>query len=1208
MRLRSLSRYASIGSLIGLLLLVALSLHGIEKLRQQRVEIARMIDLHQRLDSLSVASDSLLLFGADTNLWKAYIDEAEAVKNELLALGPTLPDAGKTLHRLETLIDAVAAADAGQGAGDTPAAARRDGGLAALDVPLRSRIVLNHVAGHGIAIATALDTLVRERYEAAGRLTARIAAWLAGAGLLFGALSVAAFPLIHRHVSGPVRALSSTLERIQAGDLGARAVVNSDDELANLARTLNRIPENREASDQRLRQYRMLVENSGDLFAIADSSYRYLLVNKAYAEMFALEPSAIEGRYLWDVVGRSYYDEIVGPRFDECLAGTAQRYETERQSAEHGIRHQLVRYFPLTADPGAPPQVIAAITDITELKQAETKLREQGNLLEIAGRVGRFGGWTVDLATSRSSWSDVIAEIHGMPRGFAPSVDDGIGFYAPEFRERIREVFTACAERGVPYDEELQIINTQGQRVWVRTTGEPVRDAQGEIVSVEGSFQDISGKKNAELEAKALTEKLRTTLESITDAFFTIDPGGRFTYLNTEAEHLLRRGRKELLGTVIWDAFAPARGTLFEREYRRAIAEQRPVAFEEYYEPYEAWYEVRAYPSPDGLAVYFRDVTERREFFEDLRRKEKALQVSRDRLVELVRTRKALIDSLPASIALLDTKGKIVEVNDQWRRFAKHNAYDDRRVGVGRNYLAICEGAAGECSEEAPAVAQGLRSVLAGDTNTFSLEYPCHAPDEQRWFRLSASPLERANQRGAPIGIAVMHVDITERKLAERKLEDLAYEDSLTGLLSLNGFAQALSMRLATGGRDPHAMLVILDVKDLRHVNETYGYQVGDQLLIKLGQWLAELAGTEGLVGRVGGDEFALLLRLPPGQRPDQGLAALSTLAEQPFELNHSKIAIAIDVGYTLIGESQRPAEDLLREAELALFEQRAARTPSPVAYSEALGRQVRDRIEMARELRIALAEGQLELHFQPKNDLKTGRIISCEALLRWNHPERGLQPPAKFIPVAEQSQLIVPIGDWVLHEACRLLDQWQSEGLDVVRVAVNVSVVQLAMGDLPKRVRACLDAFDLPPGVLTVEITESVFERESHRLRRQIDELRGMGIRLSLDDFGTGYSSLLYLQQYPFDEIKVDRAFVSRILDDAYSREVVSSVLGLAAALGAEVVAEGIESDAVRAELFKLGCRIGQGYYFSVPLEIEDFSWLLQQRTTLPLGAAANG
>ncbi|WP_296810349.1 EAL domain-containing protein, partial [Thiocapsa sp.] len=303
-----------------------------------------------------------------------------------------------------------------------------------------------------------------------------------------------------------------------------------------------------------------------------------------------------------------------------------------------------------------------------------------------------------------------------------------------------------------------------------------------------------------------------------------------------------------------------------------------------------------------------------------------------------------------------------------------------------------------------------------------------------------------------------------------------------------------------------------------------------------------------------------------------------------------------------------RPTRDLLREAERALLRHRTEASAPWVAYNIRIHEETQQRIELRRELRRALDEDQFELHFQPKVDLATGMLVACEALLRWNHPERGRIPPGVFIPIAEQSQLITPIGDWVLRRACRHLRDWRDAGLEPVRVAVavNVSLVQFQMGDFATRVRDILGEFGVAPQELALEITESVFERESDSLLNQMRELHDMGVRLSLDDFGTGYSSLLYLQRYPFDEIKIDQAFVLHLLDDPFSRHIVETVMMLARALDAEVVAEGIESAAVGEALLAMGCRFGQGFYYSKPLEAEAFRWLLEQRGSLPLTADA--
>ncbi|MGM0984994.1 MAG: putative bifunctional diguanylate cyclase/phosphodiesterase [Pseudomonadota bacterium] len=385
-------------------------------------------------------------------------------------------------------------------------------------------------------------------------------------------------------------------------------------------------------------------------------------------------------------------------------------------------------------------------------------------------------------------------------------------------------------------------------------------------------------------------------------------------------------------------------------------------------------------------------------------------------------------------------------------------------------------------------------------------------------------------------------------------------------------------------------------------LSNSLGQLLGVRLLIELGRRLFMQAGQEGFAGRLGGDEFTLLLLPGPDEALESSLDRLSELLSAPFELEGVEIEISIRLGYTRLGESRRPTEELLREAELALIQHRREFSNPWVAYNSSLQEESQQRIALTRGLRQALAEDHFELHFQPKIDLATGTLVSCEALLRWNHPEWGLISPSVFIPVAEQSQLIVLIGDWVLRRACRHLRDWREAGLTRVRVAVNVSLVQFQTGDFASRVRAILDQTGVAAEELSLEITESVFEQTSDPLLSQMRRLHAMGVRLSLDDFGTGYSSLMYLQRYPFDEIKIDQGFVFGLLDNPFSRHIVETILVLARALDAEVVAEGIESAEVADALMTMGCRFGQGYFYSIPLEAEDFRWLLEQRSNLPL------
>jgi diguanylate cyclase (GGDEF)-like protein len=442
-------------------------------------------------------------------------------------------------------------------------------------------------------------------------------------------------------------------------------------------------------------------------------------------------------------------------------------------------------------------------------------------------------------------------------------------------------------------------------------------------------------------------------------------------------------------------------------------------------------------------------------------------------------------------------------------------------------------------------------------------------------------------------------------QLCRRTRGPLTGQDTLTGLHSRSGFLAALARQIEAPGEAPSGMVVALDINGQRNVNSALGHSVGDQLLTQVGQRLQQCTGAKGLVGRIGGDEFAVFLPAPSNRRAENLRRSLAATFDHPFYIDGIEVDSSARFGYTLGGDRPCSAESLLNEAELALLETRLSSPGTWTLFTRKLHREVRRRVELTHELHQALDARQLQLHYQPKVTLTRGEPIGCEALLRWHHPRRGQVPPGLFIPIAEQSLLICTLGDWVLHEACRHLRTWQDSGLPPVRVSLNVSVTQLRLGDFASRVQQAIAAYGVDPATLTFEITESVFAQEPDRLRQQLNELHRLGVRLSLDDFGTGYSSLRYLQQFPFDEIKVDKGFVQRIERDAYSRMIVAAVLAITEALKAEAVAEGVESLTMRDMLADMGCQVGQGNFFSKPLEQAAFRALLESGARLPLAGA---
>ncbi|MDR9425154.1 MAG: EAL domain-containing protein [Marinobacter sp.] len=587
---------------------------------------------------------------------------------------------------------------------------------------------------------------------------------------------------------------------------------------------------------------------------------------------------------------------------------------------------------------------------------------------------------------------------------------------------------------------------------------------------------------------------------------------------------------------------------------------------------------VRYYPIdiPDKperlLGAVISDITEIRERDQELRKMAHITEQS------------------PGPIAVTDLEGRIEYVNPAFERISGYSLEEligDTPARIQSGYT--------------PAVAyQELwETISAGKVWAGELQNR-RKDGTLYWESEVISPL--TDEAGKITNYVAIKQDITALKEAEQELSRIAFYDPLTGLNTRIGFTRRLQYRIEQHGWPVSGALATFNIAALRDINDAYGHEIGDSLLAEFGRRLSEQPGEQVLAGRIGGDEFTLFLLPAQDEELESYLNRLFDSLSVPFELAGVNVEIEFRLGYTRFGKRQRPIEDLLRESERALSLHRQNSSLPWIAYSKRIQRETEKRIELTRELRSAVADGQLELHFQPKVDLATGTLIACEALIRWNHPVRGLISPAEFIPIAEQSQLIGPIGDWVLRRACQHLRDWRDAGLQPVRVAVNVSVVQFQKGDFAGLVRSILDQSGVAPEELALEVTESVFEHESEVLLTQMHELRDMGVWLSLDDFGTGYSSLLYLQRYPFDEIKIDQGFIFSLLEDPFCRNIVETVLTLAKALNAEIIAEGIESAAVSETLLAMGCRSGQGFFYSVPLEAEDFQWLLEQRSKLPL------
>jgi diguanylate cyclase (GGDEF)-like protein/PAS domain S-box-containing protein len=438
--------------------------------------------------------------------------------------------------------------------------------------------------------------------------------------------------------------------------------------------------------------------------------------------------------------------------------------------------------------------------------------------------------------------------------------------------------------------------------------------------------------------------------------------------------------------------------------------------------------------------------------------------------------------------------------------------------------------------------------------------------------------------------LIVQAQDISARRRAEAELYHNAYHDSLTQLSNRTHFNEQLNRAIARVQRHPEQRFAVmyLDFDRFKMVNDSLGHKAGDELLVNLARRLKEMLRPTDVLARLGGDEFAVLCEDLHRQRDAVELTErIQKELQKPVQLGAMEVAISASIGITFSTNGYQTSDQIIRDADIAMYKAKSKGKAQYALFDSSLHQHVTAQLQLESELRRALGQGQIYLEYQPICALRDRKLMGFEALVRWNHPERGLLEPATFIPIAEETGLIVPLGNWVLTEACRQMSEWRAiSASSTLRMSVNVSSLQLTHPDFVSHVQRALQAADMSPTQLTLEVTESVLMDGIENAVSTLSALRHMGVTLSIDDFGTGYSSLSYLATLPIDALKVDRSFIERMSRDGEGGEIVKAIFKLGQALSKQVFAEGIETGAQLTLLQELGCEFGQGFLLSRPVD----------------------
>ncbi|WP_428604022.1 bifunctional diguanylate cyclase/phosphodiesterase [Sedimenticola sp.] len=492
-----------------------------------------------------------------------------------------------------------------------------------------------------------------------------------------------------------------------------------------------------------------------------------------------------------------------------------------------------------------------------------------------------------------------------------------------------------------------------------------------------------------------------------------------------------------------------------------------------------------------------------------------------------------------------------------------------------------------------------LKRHFSGELDYYECEVRVRHKQGHWVWVMDRGKLIARTEDGAPLLMVGFHADISQLKESQASLDHLAHHDPLTG--QPNRLLLSERMQHAIQRAERHGIplaVIFIDLDHFKHINDSLGHPIGDQLLQHVALALRSAVRAEDTVARIGGDEFVLLLEEIEGvDNATQVAQKVMALFDRPFMLENQEISVSASLGICLYPRDGRDPDTLLRNADAAMYRAKEAGRNNYHFYTEELTRKSIERVQMENYLRQAIKGEELYLVYQPQVALQSGRVIGVEALIRWRHAQLGMVSPARFIPLAEESGLIHPIGEWVLHTACRQGREWLDQGVDFGRIAINISGRQIQQGRLPEQVKRLLEETGFPADCLELEVTEGFIMRQAEAAIDQLRKLRELGVVLAIDDFGTGYSSLSYLKQLPIHKLKVDQSFVRDIPEDPNDMAITAAVIAMGLSLGLSVIAEGVETGEQVEFLIQHACQEGQGYLFSRPIRAEQLVEFLAQR-----------
>lgn len=812
---------------------------------------------------------------------------------------------------------------------------------------------------------------------------------------------------------------------------------------------------------------------------------------------------------------------------------------------------------------------------IASIKMPYRRLTESRNLLQTV----------IDTIPMRIFWKDTNSHLLGCNRSFAQD----IGVSTPDAVVGRKESELVPQDRAAAYRlEDTEVMSSgipqvtlrkttvgqSGEEKWLHSSKIPLLDAAQEPIGVLGIYDDVTDRVQ-------LDEKLylyQSLVEHSADPIAILNPNGdfRLVYANRAACQHFGTTLEHLQTTHVWDwdlgydqaklrhfwqSLKSRKNMLFQSTHRKATGETVPVEVSASYLRHD---------EQELFVAYFRDITRRKEIEESMK------------LASLV------YQSSSEAMAVTDPIGNILDINPA---FTEVTGYTSEEV-IGRNANILNSGRQDKAFYQAMWHSINTTGTWQGEIWNKRKNGEIYA----EWLTINTI----YDENGLPYRRVELFSDITKRKENEQIIWHQANFDPLTGLPNRNMFQDRLDQEIKKAKRTGQPLaLMFLDLDHFKDINDTLGHAMGDELLKETAHRVASCVRASDTVARLGGDEFTVIL----AELEDTGGIArisqsiLEKLAE-PFHLGDNVVYVTVSIGLTFYPEDAEDIDALLKSADQAMYAAKSEGRNRYNYFTASMQEAAQTRLRLVTDMRTALAEKQFQLHYQPIVELASGEIHKAEALIRWQHPVRGLISPVQFIPVAEETGLINEIGDWVFYEAARQTAKWRQAFGENFQVSINKSPVQFQHGGTtPSSWGDYLQQLGMPGENIVVEITEGLLLDVSPAVSNQLLELGEAGIQFAIDDFGTGYSSLAYLKRFDIDYVKIDRSFVRNMASNANDVVLCEAIIVMAHKLGMQVIAEGVETPEQRDLLLSVGCDYAQGFLFSKPVTVEEFEQLLRGR-----------